>query len=154
MKSIRMKAVCAVLAGIAIGVGAASSAGAVTPKRGGILKYVVASEPPSFDGHREGTYALLHPVRPYYSVLIRVNPDKPSSTTDFTCDLCVGKVPAPTDGGKTYTFPITKNAKFHSGEKLTAHDVVATFKKVMWPPKGVISLRKAYYEMVESVSAP
>jgi peptide/nickel transport system substrate-binding protein len=28
---------------------------AETPKRGGILTYVVPAEPPSFDGHREAT---------------------------------------------------------------------------------------------------
>ena len=152
MKGIR--AVCVVLASIAIGIGAAASAQAVTPKHGGILKYVVPDEPPSFDGHREGTFALLHPVRPYYSVLIQVNPDNPSSTTDFVCDICVGKVPAPTDGGKTYTFAIRQNIKFHSGEKLTAQDVVATYQRIIWPPQGVVSARHAYYDMVESVSAP
>ena len=39
-------------------------AAAETPKRGGILKYVVPAEPPSFDGHRETTFALIHPVAP------------------------------------------------------------------------------------------
>ncbi len=154
MKSIRLKAVCAVVAGIAIGVSAAGPAGAATPKRGGILKYVVADEPPSYDGHREGTFTLIHPVGPYYSVLIRVNPEKPSSTTDFVCDICAGKVPAPTDGGKTYTFALRQDVKFQSGEKLSAQDVLASYKKIIWPPQGVVSQRRAQFEMVESVSAP
>ena len=154
MKSIRMKAVCAVIAGVAIGISAAGSAGAQTPKRGGILEYLVPDEPPSYDGHREGTFAMLHPVAPYYSVLIRVNPDNPSSTTDFVCDLCVGKVPAPTDDNTTYTFKIRDDVKFHTGEKLTAQDVVASYKKIIWPPEGVRSQRRAVYSMVESVNAP
>ena len=49
MKSIRVKALCAVFAGVAIGIGAAGQAAAGTPKRGGILKYVGAGEPPRFD---------------------------------------------------------------------------------------------------------
>src|SRR5262249_39123300 len=58
-------------------------------KRGGTLTYVIpADAPPSFDAHREGTFATLHSVAPFYSVLIRVNPENPSSTTDFVCDLC------------------------------------------------------------------
>jgi peptide/nickel transport system substrate-binding protein len=154
MKSIRLKTLCAVLAGVAFGFSAPSAIGAETPKSGGFLKYVVPAEPPSYDGHRETTFAMIHPIRPFYSLLIRVNPDNPSSTTDFVCDLCEGKVEAPTDGGKTYTFNIRKNVKFHNGDVLTAQDVVATYHKIIWPAKGVASARKAFYSMVESVTAP
>ncbi len=154
MRSIRLKAVCAVLASIAVGVSAAGPAGAATPKQGGNLQFVVPAEPPSYDGHRETTFAMIHPIRPFYSLLIRVNPENPSSTTDFVCDLCEGKVEAPTDAGKVYTFKIRKNVKFHSGDNLTAHDVVATYQKIIFPPKGIVSARKAYYTMVESVTAP
>ncbi|MGA7262357.1 MAG: hypothetical protein WBX30_15860, partial [Stellaceae bacterium] len=44
-------------------------------------------------------FATLHSVAPFYSVLIRVNPDNPSSTTDFVCDLCTA-MPQPTDGAR------------------------------------------------------
>src|SRR3546814_6694094 len=40
------------------------------PQYGGILKYVVPAEPPSFDGHRETTFALIHPIAPFSSLLI------------------------------------------------------------------------------------
>ncbi len=58
-----------------------------TPKKGGILKFVVPDEPPSFDGHSETTFALIHPIAPFYSVLIRVNPDNPAfdATSCATC---------------------------------------------------------------------
>ena len=63
-------------------------ASAEAPKRGGTLTYMIpADAPPSFDSHRETTYATVHAVAPFYSVLIRVNPENPSSTTDFVCDL-------------------------------------------------------------------
>ena len=154
MKSIRFRAIGAVLAGLAIGMSAALPAGAVTPKHGGILKFVVPDEPPSYDAHRETTFALIHPLRPFYSLLIRVNPDNPSSTTDFVCDVCEGPVPKPTDDGKTYTFKIRKDVKFHNGDHLFAQDVVATYQKIIFPPDGVVSARKAYYVMVDSVTAP
>ena len=97
-----------------------------TPKRGGHLTYMIPADGgPSLDGHRETTYAVLHATAPFYSVLIRVNPDNPGSTTDFTCDLCV-EMPTPTDGGLTYTFKIKKGVKFHDGEPLTAQDVAAS----------------------------
>src|SRR5450755_3419996 len=90
---------------------AVTPAWAQTPKRGGILTYVIpADAPPSFDGHRETTYATIHAAAPFYSVLIRVPPDNPASTTEFVCDLCT-EMPTPTDGGKTYTFKIRQEVK-------------------------------------------
>jgi peptide/nickel transport system substrate-binding protein len=126
---------------------------AAAPKRGGVLNIVVGSKIPSYDGHQETTFGMIHPIRPFYSLLIRVNPDNPQSPTDFVCDLCAGKVPGPTDNGKTYTFKIKKGVTFHDGQKLTAHDIVATYNKILNPRKGVGSSRKAFYAMVDSVKA-
>src|SRR5438309_9841552 len=124
------------------------------PKRGGTLTYMIpADAPPTFDGHRETTFATLHSVAPFYSVLIRVNPDNPSSTTDFVCDLCT-EMPQPTDGGKTYTFKVRKGVKFHDGSPLTAADVLASWSRIITPPQGVTSARQAYYTMVDKVEAP
>ena len=59
---------------------AVSAAAAETPKRGGTLTYMIpADAPPSFDGHREATFATVHAVAPFYSVLIRVNPENPGT---------------------------------------------------------------------------
>ncbi len=160
-------------AGFALVAGGAGSDAAAAPKRGGILKYIIPSNPPSADAHRESTFGTIHPFAQFYSVLLRVNPSNPSSTTDFRCDLCVGEIPAPTDGGLKYTFKIKKGVKWHrvnvtkktpaetkkwnkaiGGTELNAHDLVATYKKLIDPPKGVISNRKAFFSMVESVTAP
>jgi peptide/nickel transport system substrate-binding protein len=82
---------------------AATALAAETPKRGGILTYLIPTDaPPSFDGHREWTFATAHTGTPFYSLLIQVNPDNLFSTTDFVCDLCT-EMPQPTNGGKTYT---------------------------------------------------
>jgi peptide/nickel transport system substrate-binding protein len=122
-------------------------------KRGGTLTYVIpADAPPSFDGHREGTFATLHSVAPFYSVLIRVNPENPSSTTDFVCDLCTA-MPQPTDDGKTYTFKLRDGVKFHDGSPLTAADVVASWNHIIRPPQGVLSPRQSWYDMVDKVEA-
>ncbi|HYD07399.1 MAG TPA: ABC transporter substrate-binding protein, partial [Reyranella sp.] len=126
---------------------------AETPKRGGTLTYMIPADgPPSFDGHRETTFATAHAASPFYSVLIRVNPDNPSSTTDFVCDLCT-EMPKPTDGGKTYTFKIRDGVKFHDGSKLTAQDVAFSWKYIVKPPQGVTSARQTFYEMIDSVEA-
>ncbi len=75
----------------ALGLAAAWAGGAVaaeTPKKGGILKFVVGSKIPSYDAHMESTFGMIHPIRPFYSLLMRVNPDNPKSTTDLKCDIC------------------------------------------------------------------
>ena len=48
---------------------------------------------------------MVHAVAPFYSVLIRLNPENPADTTHYFCDLCTA-MPTPTDDGKTYTFKI------------------------------------------------
>ena len=61
---------------------------AEAPKLGGTLTYVTAADsPPSFDTHREAAFATVYCGAPFYSVLIRVDPNNPSSG-DFVCDLC------------------------------------------------------------------
>ena len=38
------------------------------PKNGGTLTYMIpADAPPSFDAHREGTFATVHSAAPFYS---------------------------------------------------------------------------------------
>jgi peptide/nickel transport system substrate-binding protein len=144
---------------VAAGLGAlclvASPAGAAeTPKRGGTLTFMIpADAPPSLDGHRETTFATVHGAAPFYSVLVRVNPDNPSSTTDFVCDLCT-EMPKPTDDGKTYTFKIRQGVKFHDGTPLTAADVAASFEEIVHPPEGIVSARESHYIMVDKVEAP
>jgi peptide/nickel transport system substrate-binding protein len=137
------------LAGMAMPAGAGE-----TPKSGGTLTYMIPADgPPTFDGHRETTYATMHSVAPFYSVLIRVNPENPSSTTDFVCDLCT-EMPKPVDDGKTYAFKIRDGVKFHDGSPLTAADVVANWQVIMHPPEGMTSARESYYVMVDTVAAP
>jgi peptide/nickel transport system substrate-binding protein len=124
------------------------------PKRGGILNYVIpADAPPSFDAHRETTYATIHSAAPFYSLLIRVNPQNPGSTTDFVCDLCT-EMPRPTEDGRTYAFKIRQGVKFHDGSPLTAVDVAASWQHIIFPPEGVLSPRESHFVMVDKVEAP
>src|SRR5580693_6961901 len=133
---------------------AASALADETPKSGGSLTYVIpADAPPSFDGHRENTFATIHAVAPFYSVLIRANPDNPSDTTHFVCDVCV-EMPRPTDDGRTYTFVIRDDIKFSDGTPLTANDVAASWNEIVNPPEGVISVRRGYYAKIDKIDAP
>jgi peptide/nickel transport system substrate-binding protein len=155
---IKMAALAAILGAAALaavlGAGANAAADEQEPKRGGILTYMIpADAPPSFDGHRESTYATVHAAAPFYSVLIRINPDDPSSTTDFACDLCTA-IPQPTDSGRTYAFKIRDGVKFTDGSSLTAADVAASFNEIAFPPQGVLSARASNYLMIDRIEVP
>ena len=142
------------VAALMIFAAAAAATLAETPKTSGTLTYMIpADAPPSLDGHRETTYATVHSAAPFYSTLIRVDPNNPSSTNKFVCDLCTA-MPQPTDDGKTYTFKIREGVKFHDGSLLTAADVAASWKAIIHPPEGVVSARESYYSMVDTVEAP
>src|SRR5262249_33277174 len=124
-----------------------------TPKRGGTLTYMIpADAPPGFDGHREATVATIHAGAPVYSVLIRANPENPASTTEFVCDVCTA-IPEPGEGGRIYAFKIRDDVRFSDGSALTAADVAASWSRIVAPPEGVISVRRGYYSMIDSVEA-
>ena len=145
--------IAAALAALAAG-SSVSAVAAETPKRGGKLTFMIAADaPPSFDGHREQTFAMIHPVAPFYSLLVRVNPENPASN-EFVCDLCT-EMPKPTDGGTTYTFTIRDGVTFHDGSPLIAADVAASWSRIIFPPEGVTSARSANYKpLVDKIENP
>src|SRR5919109_279402 len=124
---------------------------AQSPRYGGELVFPVPSEPPSYDGHREETFGLIHPIAPFYNTLLRIDPNDKSGTK-----------PAPSlaeswtvsSDKLTYTFKLRKGVKFHDGSELTSRDVKATYDKIIFPPPGVISARRAEYLAIETVQAP
>ena len=119
------------------------------PQRGGVLIQAIATEPPSYDAHKEYTYAVVHPTAPHYSLLLKFDPDNfPKIVGDLAESWNVSA------DHKTYTFKIHKGVKFHDGSLLTSRDVKASYDRIIFPPPGMISLRKALYSAVEKVEAP
>jgi peptide/nickel transport system substrate-binding protein len=124
-------------ASLAAVLGAVPAAAGEEPKYGGILTDAISADaPPSFDAHREGTFAIVHSAAPVYSVLIRVNSNNPSST-DFVCDLRT-QMPQPIDDGKTHSFKMREGVEFHDGTPLTAADVVAAWEHIIHPAERVL----------------
>src|SRR5262244_3941649 len=121
------------------------------PRYGGELVYVVPTEPASYDAHREGTFALIHPLAPVYSTLLRFDP------TDHTGTKVIGDLAESwtiAKDGRTYTFKIRRGVKFHDGSDLTSKDVKASYDKIVNPPADVISYRKGQYTAIEAIEAP
>jgi peptide/nickel transport system substrate-binding protein len=119
------------------------------PRTGGELVFAVGGTPPSFDGHRETTFAMLHPLAPHYSTLLRFDPQ---GYPKIIGDVAEDKWTISKDG-LTYTFKIRKGIKFHDGSDLTSKDVKATYDKIIFPPEGVASARQASYSVVKKIEA-
>jgi ABC-type transport system substrate-binding protein len=116
-------------------------------KRGGILRVATSANPAHYDLHQSATVSNLYPQSPMYNTLVRANPLDGGRTIipDLAERWEVSK------DGLTYTFYLREGVKFHDGAPLTADDVVATFSKIISPPPGITSVRKAMFAGVEKV---
>src|SRR6266700_3142856 len=126
----------------------ASSTAQDKPRSGGELIFPVPSEPPSYDAHEEETFGVIHPLAPFYSTLLKVDPFDKTGTKpvgDLAESWTISK------DGMAYTFKLRKGVKFHDGSEMTSKDVKASYDKILKPPAGVKSLRKEAYESIASV---
>ncbi len=126
-------------------------AAAQQPRSGGELVFVVPAEPPSYDAHREDTFALIHPAAPHYNTLLRTDPADKTGTKiigDLAESWTISR------DGRTYTLKLRHGVKFQDGSEFTSRDAKATFDKIVNPPAGVASVRKGEYIDVEAIQAP
>ncbi|MGH7397580.1 MAG: ABC transporter substrate-binding protein, partial [Candidatus Rokuibacteriota bacterium] len=120
-----------------------------TPRRGGMLLAAIGADPPSLDPHQESTFANIQLVAPLYSTLLQFDPlDSSKIIGDAASEW---KTSA---DGRTVTVKVRPNIKFHDGSTMTSADVKATYDKIVFPPQGTRSSRKAHYEMVAGIEAP
>ena len=152
MRQVRSRLVLlAVLAAVAWWLGPQAAAAQDKPRSGGELVFTVPSEPPSYDGHKESTFGLVHPMAPHYSTLLRIDP------FDRTGTKPVGDLAESwtiTSEGLTYTLKLRRGVKFHDGSVMTSGDVKASYDRIVFPPPGVTSYRKGAYRAVEAIEAP
>jgi peptide/nickel transport system substrate-binding protein len=137
------------LAGL-LAFGQAAPAEAQTPKKGGTLNYAVVAEPPTIDCHAVTTFAFAHPARPHYSTLLKwvgdINTQKIAG--DLATSWEVSK------DGLTYTFKLHPDVKFHDGSPMTSADVRASYERIINPPEGVISVRRALFQSIKEIETP
>src|SRR5262249_25866139 len=48
--------------------------------------------------------------------------------------------------GLTYMFKLRQDVRFHDGSSMTSADVKASYDRIINPPEGVLSSRRALYE--------
>src|SRR5882762_9815059 len=144
------RSITAIVLGVALVAGLAGPATAAeTPRRGGVLLAIIGADPPSLDPHQESTFANLQLVAPLYSTLLQIDPyEYPKIVGDVATEWKVSP------DGLSYTFKIRQGIRFHDGSPLTAADLKATYDRIVFPPAGVLSIRKNAYTAVASVEAP
>ena len=122
---------------------------AETPRRGGILLAAIGADAPSLDPHQESTFANIQLVAPLYSTLLQFDPlDSSRIIGDVGTEWKISP------DGLTYTFKIRQGVRFHDGSLLTSADVKASYDKIVFPPEGTRSIRKAHYKAVKAIEAP
>ena len=95
----------------------------------------------------------VHSTAPFYSLLIRVNPENPARRP-ISSAICAPRCRSrPTTARPTPSRSAT-GVKFHDGSPLTAADVAASWNQIIFPPRGVFSPRQGYFLMVDKVEAP
>jgi peptide/nickel transport system substrate-binding protein len=125
------------------------SAAAETPRKGGVLLAAIGADPPSLDPHQESTFATIQLVAPLYTTLLQFDPlDSSKIIGDAGTEWKLSS------DGLTVTVKVRQDIKFHDGSSLTSADVKATYDKILFPPQGVKSIRKAHYEVIKAVEAP
>ena len=119
------------------------------PTRGGTLDFAVDAEPPNYDCHANFSFVFIHPVIPHYSTLLKFDTaNYPQVVGDLAESWSVS-----TDR-RTYTFKLRQNVLFHDGSRLTSADVKASYDRIIHPPQGVLSVRRADYGAVTGIDTP
>ncbi|MDB5413342.1 MAG: peptide transporter substrate-binding protein [Rubritepida sp.] len=139
----------AVLAIPGLGALAGTALAQGTPQRGGTLTYAVAAEPPTYDLHQTGTFAVMHRLAPHYSTLLRF---EPGNYPNIVGDLAASFDAAP--DLLTYTFRLHPNVRFHDGTILTSEDVRASYQRMISPVPPVTSNRQPAFSQIASVETP
>src|SRR5437764_14087533 len=120
------------LAGLLAGI--ASAAAEPSPKRGGTLEFAVLVEPSDYDCHANISFAIMHPVAPHYSTLLKFDPP---NYPQVVGDLAESWTVSP--DRLTYTFRLRPNVLFHDGSKLTSAVVMSSYQRCISLPLGTYS---------------
>lgn len=112
------------------GLAAASFPGQMFAQGNNILIIASGQDIPNFDPHTATGYSASFFMRNVYDPLVRVagNPPEPVPALAESWEM--------SEDGKSYTFTLNPAAKFHSGNPVTAEDVVYSFERALRLAKG------------------
>lgn len=126
-----------------------TSSGGADPgdaRHGGTLVVAVPVEPPNgFDPHRVEAAAAFEIAVNFFDTLVRAAPDGrviPGLAEDWEVS----------EDGRTYTFTIRDNARFHNGRPVTAHDAAFSLRRLLDESTG--APRRADYASIVEIETP
>jgi peptide/nickel transport system substrate-binding protein len=126
-----------------------AAAPAKCQQRGGQLVYGVSADPPTFDCGASDTFAVIHSVAPFYSLLLKIDLARyPEVAGDLAKSWKIS------DDGKTFTFKLHEGVTFHDGSPLTSADVKASYERYRDPPQGVVSFLQAALADIDAIETP
>ncbi len=113
------------------------------------MNFSVVAEPPNYDCHASTTFALIHPVAPHYSTLLKFDgANYPAVKGDLAKEWKASS------DGLSYTFTLHQPVKFHDGSPLTSADIKASFDRIANPSTGVISARRSFWTDLDRIETP
>lgn len=105
-----------------------SDLGVAQPKKGGILRYGLSTDPPHLDPHVDAGGASSLVKGTIYSLLVRLN-----HKMEIVPDLAESWE-RPDD--LTFIFHLRRNVKWHDGTDFTSSDVKASIERILNPKTG------------------
>ena len=124
---------------------ASGSAPVGEPTGGGALR-IVQETPESLDPAKADTVYASLPVNQLFDGLVTLDPS-------LNIVPCLASTWTISRDGKSYTFHLRPDVKFHDGTPLTADDVVFTFRRVLEPNREPRSIAASYIPGVEGAAA-
>lgn len=131
-------------AGGALPLLAASESAAASPRKGGVLRYGLSTDPPHLDPHVDSGGASSLVKGTIYSLLVRLN-----EKMEIVPDLAESWE---RPDNQTWVFRLRRNVKWHDGSDLTSADVKATVERILNPRTGAWA--RGDLRNVEKVEAP
>lgn len=112
------------------------------PQKGGILKVVIDADPPTIDPHSSTTTLAFVVGYHIFEGLYTLDEEfKP-------IPMLAQDLPEISEDNLTYTIKLRSGLKFHNGEPVTIHDVVASLNR--WGSMG--SYGKTFYQNLERIT--
>ena len=130
-------------------------AGASAQKQGGILRITHRDSPASMSIHEEGTISVNLPAMPMFNNLVAFDyKKKQNSLDDIVPELATKWIWS--EDGKTLTFTLRSDVKWHDDKPFTSADVKCTWELLAGTAKENFKLnfRKGWWVNVESVATP
>ncbi|MSQ21976.1 MAG: hypothetical protein EXR53_01535 [Dehalococcoidia bacterium] len=123
----------------------------VQPKKGGTIRFIAGSYPPSHDAQflTASSGLPVYNSRLYSNLFVNYEGNK------IDCEICTEW--RLEDAGKTMVFKLQPGIKFHNGKEMTSADVAYSLKMLMGQIDGIVSPRagviKEYIDAVETPGA-